>query len=80
MRFAIETLLEDRSGAFKLLLIGFLTLLLLIPLALVEGVIEERARRHQEVLRDIARQHGGQLMLEESPSLGGLKAVMRLAL
>ena len=41
----------------KLLLVGFLTLALLIPLSMVEGVINQRSWRHKEVLADIARQH-----------------------
>lgn len=63
MRTSLQALLDDDTGSFKLLTIGVLTLLLLIPLVLVEGVIEERSDRHGEVLREIARQHGGEQRL-----------------
>lgn len=55
--------LERQASALKLLLIGVLTLTLLIPLALVEGVIAERAGNHEMVLRDIAAHHGGEQRL-----------------
>lgn len=54
-----ETLSKEHSVGLKLLLIGVLTLALLIPLAMVEGLIDERSWRNQEVLRDIASQQGG---------------------
>ena len=60
MRGWVENFLKDQGGGLKLLLIGFLTLALLIPLSMVEGVISERSWRHKEVLADIARQHGGE--------------------
>lgn len=60
MRGWVENFLKDQGGGLKLLLIGFLTLALLIPLNMVEGVISERSWRHKEVLADIARQHGGE--------------------
>lgn len=63
MRSWVENFLKDQGGGLKLLLIGFLTLALLIPLNMVEGVINERSWRHKEVLGDIARQHGGEQRL-----------------
>jgi len=58
MREGIEQFLQREGGALRLLLIGVLTLFLLIPLAMVEGVIEERASLHRSVLSEIARQQG----------------------
>ena len=63
MRSWLENFLKDQGGGLKLLLIGFLTLTLLIPLNMVVGVISERSWRHKEVLADIARQHGGEQRL-----------------
>lgn len=48
-----------RSPAFKFALIGFLILLLLIPLALVSGLVSEREGRAASVRNDIARVWGG---------------------
>lgn len=48
-----------RSPGFKFFLISFLILLLLIPLALVTGLISEREGRSREVARDVARNWGG---------------------
>ena len=64
MRGWLEDFLKDQGGGLKLLLMGFVTLALLIPLSMVEGVISERSWRHREVLADIARQHGGEQRLE----------------
>jgi inner membrane protein len=44
-----------RSPACKFFLIAFLILLLLIPLALVFGLVQEREGRAREVQRDVAR-------------------------
>ncbi len=63
MRERIEKFRRDQSGALRLALIGVLTLLLLIPLAMVEDLIGERSYRHREVLADIAGQHGGEQRL-----------------
>lgn len=63
MRAWLDAFLIRQGGALKLLLIGVLTLALLIPLAMVEGVIHERSFRHDAVLRDIAAQHGGEQRL-----------------
>jgi inner membrane protein len=43
----------------KLALVGFLLLLLLIPLALLGGLVEERQARGQEVAADIAQSSSG---------------------
>lgn len=43
----------------KLLLIGALLLLLLVPLGLLDGLVAERQQRGQEVAADIARSVGG---------------------
>jgi len=45
----------NRTLAFKLGAIAFLVLLLLIPLTMIGGLIDERQRYQGEVLRDIAR-------------------------
>lgn len=42
------------SILFKLGLIGFLTLLLLIPSFMVQDLITERQNRQQEVIREIS--------------------------
>lgn len=51
------------SPGFKFFLIGFLILLLLIPLFLVMGLISEREGRAQSVKRDVARTWGGEQRL-----------------
>lgn len=48
-----------RSPAFKFFLIGFLIVLLLIPLVMVVGLVMEREGRSREVVRDVARTWGG---------------------
>jgi inner membrane protein len=47
-----------RSPAFKFFLISFLIVLLLIPLALVFGLVQERERRAGEVKAEVARVWG----------------------
>ncbi len=44
---------------WKLALVGFLLILLLIPLAMLGGLVEERQARGQEVAADIARSSAG---------------------
>lgn len=51
------------SLAFRLFLIGILSLLLLIPLAMVEGVADERQSYFYEVSQDIASSWGPALQL-----------------
>ena len=60
MRAWIEEAAKDRGGALRLLLIGVLTLALLIPLGMVDALIEERGGRRQVVLDEIAAQQGGE--------------------
>lgn len=48
-----------QSNTAKIIMVGFLTLVLLIPLQLVKGLIEERAERQQEVVNDINSKWGG---------------------
>jgi inner membrane protein len=45
----------NRSLAFKVAAVAFLALLLLIPLALIRGLVAERQKERDEVLEDIAR-------------------------
>lgn len=52
-----------RSPGFKFFLIGFLILLLLIPLFMVMGLISEREGRLREVKNDVARTWGAQQTL-----------------
>ena len=42
-----------QSNTFRLMLIGALTLILLIPLLLVQNLIEERKDRQQSVIDEI---------------------------
>lgn len=63
MRERLEKFRREQTGALRLALIGVLTLLLLIPLAMVEDLIGERGYRHRAVLADIAGQHGGEQRL-----------------
>lgn len=51
------------SPGFKFFLIGFLILLLLIPLFMVMGLISEREGRSREVAREVAQTWGGQQYL-----------------
>ena len=44
----------DRKLFFKLLAIGFMSLLLLVPLALIEDQIRQRSARQDDVQRSIA--------------------------
>ena len=42
-----------QSNTFRLMLIGALTLVLLIPLLLVQNLVRERKERQQEVINEI---------------------------
>jgi len=44
---------------WKLVLVGLLLLLLLVPLAMLDGLVDERQQRGQEVAADIARASAG---------------------
>jgi inner membrane protein len=48
-----------RSQGLRLLVLSFLALLLLIPVGMVRGVIEERTARRDEAVRDVAASWGG---------------------
>ena len=50
----------DRKLLFKILLIGLMALLLLIPLALVQDQIRDRSYRQQEVQENIAASSAGE--------------------
>jgi len=58
MPSAFKSFVAREGGSLRLLAIGMLTLVLLIPLAMVEGVIQERRGYSMNVLADIAAQHG----------------------
>ena len=47
-----------QSNTFRLMLIGALTLILLIPLLLVQNLIEERKDRQQSVIDEIDSKWG----------------------
>ncbi len=53
---------EAASGSVvpKMLLIGFLVLVLLIPLLMIRGLVDERSRRRMEAEDEIVRQSGGE--------------------
>ncbi len=52
-----------RSSGLRFIAVGFLTLLMFIPLNLVSGIIEERAEYSEQTMRDISHEWGGaQLM------------------
>ena len=50
----------DRKLLFKILLIGLMALLLLIPLALVQDQIRDRSYRQQEVQEYVAASAAGE--------------------
>ncbi len=52
-----------QSNTAKMIMVGLLTLVLLIPLQLVKGLIEERAQRQQEVISDINGKWGESVYL-----------------
>lgn len=47
-----------QSNTFKLFLIGFVTLILLIPLAFVQDLIQERTQRKNEVVTEVSQLWG----------------------
>jgi len=53
----------DRNLLLKLVDIGFMSLLLLVPLALIEDQIRQRSSRQDEVQRGIANSSAGQQTL-----------------
>jgi inner membrane protein len=53
----------DKKLLLKLVAIGFMSLLLLVPLALIEDQIRQRSSRQDEVQRGIANSSAGQQTL-----------------
>jgi inner membrane protein len=53
----------DKKLLFKMLAIGLMALLLLIPLAMVESQISDRAQRQREVQDNIANSAAGEQTL-----------------
>jgi inner membrane protein len=52
-----------KSIAIRMLMIGFLTLILIIPLLFIEDLIRERAQRQQSVVNEINQQWGDEVLL-----------------
>lgn len=52
------------SVTLKLISIGFIILLLLIPLGLIQDLVRERSTRHYEVREEISRDFGGEQFLD----------------
>ncbi|WP_159799350.1 cell envelope integrity protein CreD [Flavobacterium sp. MK4S-17] len=52
-----------QSGTAKIIMVGLLTLILLIPLEFVKGLIKERAQRQQEVVEEINDKWGRHVYL-----------------
>ena len=48
-----------RSTGLRFLAVGFLVLLMSIPLGLVSEVVQERSRYSDQTIRDISREWGG---------------------
>jgi len=59
---ALQSVLQSkiRSVGVKLFVVSFLALLMLIPALLVEGLIEDRTRRSEDVIKEISAHFGGQ--------------------
>jgi inner membrane protein len=51
-----------RSSGFKVFLLGFLTLVLLIPIAMIDDVIHERSRLAKDAEREITSVWGGEFI------------------
>ena len=52
-----------QSAGVRFIIVGFLALLMFIPLGLVSDVIQERARYSDATIRDISREWGGSQLL-----------------
>ena len=50
-----------QSNTFRLILIGLLTLVLLIPLLFVQNLVSERKERQESVVNEIANKWGGEV-------------------
>ncbi|MEM1089108.1 MAG: cell envelope integrity protein CreD [Pseudomonadota bacterium] len=57
---SLTTMRKQTATTLKLLAVAFLTLLMLIPLAMVRGLVDERQGRRAEALEEIARRWGGE--------------------
>ncbi len=51
---------KQTATTLKLLAVAFLTLIMLIPLAMVRGLVDERQGRRAEALEEISRRWGGE--------------------
>jgi inner membrane protein len=49
---------------FKALAIGFISLLLLVPLGMIQGTVAERQRYRQQAVQSVARSHAGEQQLQ----------------
>ena len=47
----------------RMLMVGFLTIVLLIPLFFIENLIRERSQRQTEVINEINQQWGNEVLL-----------------
>lgn len=56
---AAERFVRRNALGLKLLFVGFLTVLLLVPLVFVHGTLRERRTRHDEAVVEITRAWGG---------------------
>jgi inner membrane protein len=54
----LEGLVRDNQTYLKMGFLLVLVLVLLVPLHLIEGVVSERALRHDTVVKDISRTWG----------------------
>lgn len=52
-----------RSAGLRFIVVGVLTILMFIPLNLVSGVVQERARYSDETVESISREWGGQQLI-----------------
>ncbi len=52
-----------RSAGVRFIVVGILTILMFIPLNLVSGVVQERARYSDETVQNISREWGGQQLV-----------------
>ncbi|MGB1041843.1 MAG: inner membrane CreD family protein, partial [Tenacibaculum sp.] len=51
------------SYTARMLMIGFLSILLIIPLVFIEDLIFERSRRQQSVVNEISKQWGNEVVI-----------------
>ncbi|WP_199250913.1 inner membrane CreD family protein, partial [Flavobacterium sp. I-STPA6A] len=53
-----------QSSTAKMILVGILTLVLLIPLSLVQNLISERSLRQKEVVTETTSKWGGKIAFQ----------------